>query len=238
MALKTGEIARLAKKFDVIADEVPMVLSRAVNKYAKDGVKVAKRVLGHESQDHKFTQKYGSTLVNEIGSTRPVSRRSKKINRKIIAPISDDIEMQLQMFFAEYGAGLTTDPETPQIGYAPTQPKKNIYAIGTRGGGLTLSNAWYYPAHTTDSNPFRRAVWHTRGKKSTGNRTVWAERSSTAAVANQSKPIGYMKAARRLLTDQRKGIAWYVGEELSKAIIGNKRGFSYDDAIGIDEYEE
>lgn len=97
-------------------------------KIDKDGLKViaeqslavAKQTLADGVSEPNFTQKYGDILIEEIGleNDNPQTYR-------IFAPITNTREMKLQMYFAEYGAGVDAmrGGNIPSSGYTPHAPK-------------------------------------------------------------------------------------------------------------------
>lgn len=90
----------ISSKIDKIIKELKGV-NQEIAKIAKEGIDEAQRTLASATFNENFTQKYGMQLIDEIGlvETSPNSYR-------IVAPISGDEEMALQMYYAEYGAGV------------------------------------------------------------------------------------------------------------------------------------
>lgn len=70
--------------------------SKAVQEISAEALEKAKEKL--LATDH--TQKWGDTLVNQIGLQK------RKGDAKIYAPVNDTLEMRNQMYYAEYGAGV------------------------------------------------------------------------------------------------------------------------------------
>lgn len=134
----------------VIRNNASKMLSRAlkvIEKVKKEDLKeiaekcveTAKDTLSLTITNPDFTQKHEFDLVNEIGYLKTAPNEYS-----IIAPLSNNPEIELEMYYAEYGAGIGTSKERS------IRPKTNYVRTGgtTKKGGETFkppSGYWFYP---------------------------------------------------------------------------------------------
>lgn len=98
---------------------------------AEEGKAAAQTKLAMAIGDAGFTQKHGSSLVDEIGV-----KKAGKSAYAVYAPITGDNEIKYEMYFAEYGAGVGADTAE----HKPT----NLVKLDYKTTNAT-AHGWNYP---------------------------------------------------------------------------------------------
>lgn len=126
---RNNSFKNLSRKLEDIQKEIQKT-EEDIKKIAQDGKEKAQETLAEAIGDDNFTQKAGGLLVDEIGVVK-VSNREYQI----VAPMSGNVtvfynytykghitskrgqtmqsyyNLPLQMYFAEYGAGIGSSPQ-------------------------------------------------------------------------------------------------------------------------------
>lgn len=136
---------------------------------AEEGKAAAQTKLTMAIGEPEFTQKHGSSLVEEIGV-----KKAGKSAYVVYAPITGDNEIKHEMYFAEYGAGVGADTAE----HHPTKLTKLDYTTTN-----ATSFGWNYPVLT----PYIRI--DKLGRK----------RKKHYKFTNTSKAVGYMWTARQTM---------------------------------------
>lgn len=160
---------KVLNKLSKLQKNISQGINQAVEEVAVKGQERAKQSL--LSTDH--TQKFGDTLVNEIG----LSLEGNK--GKIYTPINDTDEMRAQMAYAEFGAGVTTVPSNEYF----NAPPQNF------SGKNKLGSAWGYYTTEHDKNPNVKTV-------------VRKGEEKTLGVTDRSTPARFMYQASTLIRQE------------------------------------
>lgn len=140
----------------ILGEKVQTSLDNTIRKVANLGLQTAKTTL----RNTNHTQKFGDDLVNEIG----VSHQNRL--SRIFTPITQNQEMIAHMAYAEFGAGLTTEPTNQYFEAPPQRDKKG--------------KTWTYYTTPLDKNPDKH-----RSRK-----------GGEFARTNKSEPARFMYNAR------------------------------------------
>lgn len=146
--------------------------------------------------DH--TQKYGDTLANQVSVVREGENKIA-----VFAPSNRlDLEMRNQMYFLEYGAGI--------------QSEKFRYKT---------NKIWFYPSLSYDKSPLvdEDKIGSMITQSKSGGKTEisahFERKGKFVGFTNISKPVGYMKEARRYIQKNARG---QLKEAVARFVLGNQ----------------
>lgn len=159
-----------------LSELVPVYIDDELSNLALDAVEVAKDTLMEVALDEDFTQKFGTSLVNEIGA------KKTRNGIAIVTPyLHFEKDTAQNMYYAEYGAGILAEGGDGQ------KDKTKAYE-------------WKYHTTYLDS---ARTVYVDEKSRVIGSRQppykYYLKTKGWVGVTDRSKPAHYMEAARRYL---------------------------------------
>ena len=190
----------VVKNLKRIGNKIPPAIDSAIEKLAWRAVEVAKDRLLNVAGDSDFTQKFGITLVDEIGA------KQTRNGIAIVSPYKHtDKATAENMYYAEYGAGILTEG-----------------GDGHKDGGV-----WKY--HTTYLDSARTVETDSKSRVIGSRALPYKYHLATKGwigVTDRSKPAHYMAAARRYL---RKNWKQYFQEAINTTIYRDYKAVSGGD---------
>lgn len=195
---KNKSIYSGSKKISQIINVVQKVKTEDIERISKKSLDEAKNALLMTVSNKNFTQKHEYSLVNEIGLEKVSNSQYK-----IVAPISNDLEIKYEMYFAEYGAGVGSSSARsirPRSGYVRTQSMGNA----TLKYGHSLKGYWYYPLLNKEWVEYKTDKLGRPRKKVHGR---WG-------YTNTSTPANYMWTAREVARKEFR----LLGEKIEQRI--------------------